>query len=169
MAKMDLWNQEVETKMARTQNWKISINSRDSAIWSLLWQQQFTESPPSSMPRTGSTPFCPLPSCLPPFLPASLSPLPPSFLRFLELNSGLVNLFPQLHSLLYLLILCYSLLTLRNLHLPMFCCCCCFFFVMFLTQSKFCLTLGILGAVSYPFSCLGGLLFSGGLLRCCLE
>lgn len=121
---------------------------------------------PSTMLRTGSTPFCPLPSslpsCLPPAFPVSLpSCLPsfllslppslPSFLRFLELTSGLVYF-----SSLYVLILCYSLLTLWNLHLPIFLF---FVFTMFLTWSKFCLTLGILGAVSYPFSCPGGLFF----------
>ena len=72
---------------------------------------------PSTMARTGSTPFCPL---SPPFLPASFSPSFPSLLPSFPRANLRLSLFPQLLSLLYLLILCYSLLTLRNLHLPMF-------------------------------------------------
>ena len=130
VAKMDLWNQKVETKIARTQNWKIGINSRDSAIWNLLWQ---TESPPQHYGEDRLNSLLPtfssLPSCLPPsssaslppsLLPLSFSPSFPSLLPSFPRANLRLSLFPQLLSLLYLLILCYSLLTLRNLHLPMF-------------------------------------------------
>lgn len=124
---------------------------------------------PSTMARTGSTPFCPLP---PPFLPASLPhSVPPSLLPCLPLSFSpsfpsllpsfpranlRLSLFPQLLSLLYLLILCYSLLTLQNLHLPMFLF---LFFYHVFDLVKILPHSWHFGAVSYPFSCLGGLFF----------
>ena len=137
-AKMAFGNTELNQEITRTWNWKINRNSKNWAIWILLQNQQFTDSPypPYVKDRLNS-----FPSSLPLFFRSSFLPSSPP----LERTSGLFYLF---FISFFCLIVYFCLLT---LYLGIY------IYPYFCLGQNFALLIAILQTLSYLFSCPCGL------------